>query len=55
MPLAARRLTMPGAAGGHGVVTSADVVWVVDRSWTDEKLPIVRSDKHQSTDEQGAR
>jgi hypothetical protein len=55
MPLAAHRLTMPGAAGGNGVVTLADVVSVVDCTWTDEKRPIVKSDKHQSTDEQGAR
>jgi hypothetical protein len=55
MPPSAHRPTMPGPAGGHGVVTSADVVSGVDRSWTDEKRPIMRSDQRQPTDEQGAR
>ena len=32
-----------------------DVVSVVDRSWIDEKRPITRSDKRQTTDEQGSR
>jgi hypothetical protein len=51
MPLSPLRRNMPGPAGGRAVVTTADVVSVVDRSWTDEKRPNVRSDKRQSTDE----
>ena len=35
--------------------TRMDVVLVVGRSWTDEKRPIMRSDKRQSTDEKGTR